>query len=185
MRTNFTSPVRMNLQVLPKMLERGSGTIVNVASGGGRFGIAHESMYCASKFALTGWSEVAAADLADTPIEVKLIQPGAIATEIWDQREGELPGLPGAEFVTAEVCAAGIVAALETDGLRVLRARGSGRDRRLEERRCRGLDRAHGRHRPIQAAARRLIDRPVGAASVTRTGGTCPPLGAWMPPLGI
>lgn len=114
--TNFVSPIRMNLQVLPKMLGRGSGTIVNVASGGGRFGIAHESMYCASKFAVTGWSEVAAMDLADTPIEVKLIQPGAIATEIWEQRPGELPGLPGAEFVTAEVCAAGIVAALEADG---------------------------------------------------------------------
>ncbi len=116
MRTNFISPVRMNLAVLARMLEQGSGTIVNVASGGGRFGIAHESMYCASKFALTGWSEVAAIDLADTPIEVKLIQPGAIATEIWTQREGELPGMPGASFVTAEVCAAGIVTALETDG---------------------------------------------------------------------
>ncbi len=116
MRTNFTSPIRMNLAVLPRMLERGSGAIVNVASGGGRFGIAHESMYCASKFAMSGWSEVAAADLADTPIEVKLIQPGAVATEIWDQRDGELAGLPGAEFVTPEVCAAGIAAALETEG---------------------------------------------------------------------
>jgi NAD(P)-dependent dehydrogenase (short-subunit alcohol dehydrogenase family) len=116
MRTNFLSPVRMNLAVLPRMIERGSGTIVNVASGGGRFGIVHESAYCASKFALTGWSEVAAMDLADTSIEVKLIQPGAIATEIWDQRPGELPGLPGAEFATAEQCAAGIVEALETDG---------------------------------------------------------------------
>ena len=116
MRTNFMSPIRMNLAVLPLMLERGSGTIVNVASGGGRFGIVHESAYCAAKFAMTGWSEVAAMDLADTPIEVKLIQPGAIATEIWIPQPGELPGLPGAEFVTPEVCAAGIVEALETDG---------------------------------------------------------------------
>jgi short-subunit dehydrogenase len=116
MRTNFLSPIRMNLAVLPKMLERGSGTIVNVASGGGRFGIVHESAYCASKFAMTGWSEVAAMDLADTPIEVKLIQPGAVATEIWIPQPGELPGLPGAEFATAESCAAGIVDALETDG---------------------------------------------------------------------
>jgi short-subunit dehydrogenase len=116
MRTNFLSPVRMNLALLPKMIERGSGMIVNVASGGGRFGIVHESAYCASKFALTGWSEVAAMDLADTPLEVKLIQPGAIATEIWEQRPGELPGLPGAEFATAEQCAAGILDALESDG---------------------------------------------------------------------
>jgi NAD(P)-dependent dehydrogenase (short-subunit alcohol dehydrogenase family) len=116
MRTNFLSPVRMNLALIPMMLGRGAGTIVNVASGGGRFGIAHESAYCASKFALTGWSEVAAMDLADTPVEVKLIQPGAIATEIWNQQPGELLGLPGATFVTAEQCAAGIVEALRTDG---------------------------------------------------------------------
>ncbi len=117
MRTDFMSPIRMNMAVLPRMIERGSGTIVNVASGGGRFGIVHESAYCAAKFAMTGWTEVAAMDLADTPIEVKLIQPGAIATEIWVPQPGELPGLPGAEFATAEQCAAGIVDALETDGV--------------------------------------------------------------------
>jgi short-subunit dehydrogenase len=116
MRTNFISPVRMNLALIPKMIERGSGCIVDVASGGGRFGIVHESAYCASKFALSGWTEVAAMDLADTPVEVKLIQPGAIATEIWIRQPGELPGLPGAEFATPEECASGIVDALEQDG---------------------------------------------------------------------
>ena len=117
MRTNFISPIRMNLAVLPRMLARGSGTIVNVASGGGRFGIAHESAYCAAKFAMSGWTEVAAMDLDDTPIEVKLIQPGAIDTEIWIPQPGELPGLPGAEFATPEECAAGIVDALESPGV--------------------------------------------------------------------
>jgi short-subunit dehydrogenase len=116
MRTNFMSPVRMNLAILPKMIERGSGAIVNVASGGGRFGIVHESAYCAAKFALSGWTEVAAMDLADSPIEVKLIQPGAIDTEIWIPQPGELPGLPGAEFATPQQCAAGIIDALEADG---------------------------------------------------------------------
>ena len=47
---------------------------------------------------------------------MKLIQPGAIATEIWIQQPGELPGLPGAEFATPEECALGIADALETDG---------------------------------------------------------------------
>jgi short-subunit dehydrogenase len=116
MRTNFVSPVRMNLELLPKMIERGSGAIVNVASGGGRFGIVHESAYCAAKFALSGWTEVAAMDLADSPIEVKLIQPGAIQTEIWIPQPGELPGLPGVDFATAEQCAEGIAAALKTEG---------------------------------------------------------------------
>jgi NAD(P)-dependent dehydrogenase (short-subunit alcohol dehydrogenase family) len=115
LRTNFLSPVRMNLALLPRMVERGSGTIVNVASGGGRFGIVHESAYCAAKFALSGWTEVAAMDLADTPIDVKLIQPGKIETEIWIQQPGELPGLDG-PAITATECAAGIADALEADG---------------------------------------------------------------------
>ncbi len=115
-RTNFFTPVRMALALIPKMLGRGSGAIVNVASGGGRFGIVHESAYCASKFALSGWSEVAAIELAETPIEMKLVQPGAIATEIWERKPGELPGLPGAQFATSEECAIGIADALETDG---------------------------------------------------------------------
>lgn len=114
-RTNFLSPTRMNLAILPKMIERGSGAIVNVASGGGRFGIVHESAYCAAKFALSGWTEVAAMDLADAPIEVKLIQPGKIDTEIWIQAEGELPGLDGPGISAAE-CAAGIADALEENG---------------------------------------------------------------------
>ncbi|MGA2519787.1 MAG: SDR family oxidoreductase [Acidimicrobiales bacterium] len=115
LRTDFVSPIRMNLAVLPRMLERGSGTIVNVASGGGRFGIVHESAYCAAKFAMSGWSESAAMDLAGSPVDIKLVQPGAIETEIWGARPGELPGLP-TDFVTAEQCAAGIADALESDG---------------------------------------------------------------------
>ena len=54
MRTNFTSPIRMAMTLLPHMLERGSGLIVNVSSMGGRLGIAHEAAYCASKFAMAG-----------------------------------------------------------------------------------------------------------------------------------
>ena len=144
MRTNFMSPIRMNLAVLPLMLERGSGTIVNVASGGGRFGIVHESAYCAAKFAMTGWSEVAAMDLADTPIEVKLIQPGAIATEIWVPQPGELPGLPGAEFATARGVRGGHRRRARDRRRRVLRPRRSQGPRGLEEQRPAGVDRPHG-----------------------------------------
>ena len=67
MDVNFFSPVRMTMAILPRMLERGRGVIVNVSSLGGRLGIAHESAYCAAKFALCGWSESMAIDLARTP----------------------------------------------------------------------------------------------------------------------
>jgi short-subunit dehydrogenase len=116
MTLNFTSPMRMGLAVLPGMLARGSGLIVNVGSVGGRFGIPHEAAYCAAKFALSGWSEVMEIDLAGTGVHVKLVLPGPIATEIWQTPAGDIPPLYQGPFVSAEECAAGIVAALETDG---------------------------------------------------------------------
>src|SRR5205823_2996396 len=84
MAVNFFAPARMTMAVLPRMLERDAGVIVNVSSLGGRLGIIHESVYCASKFALCGWSESLAIDLWDTGVDVRLIIPGPIDTEIWD-----------------------------------------------------------------------------------------------------
>ncbi|MBK5288707.1 MAG: SDR family NAD(P)-dependent oxidoreductase [Acidimicrobiia bacterium] len=113
MRTNFTSPIRMAMALIPHMVERGDGLIVNVSSMGGRLGIAHEAAYCASKFAMSGWSESARIDLHGTGVNVKLVLPGPIATEIWELQPGELPGLYDGPFVSAADCAADIVRAIE------------------------------------------------------------------------
>jgi len=115
MRVNFTSPVRMTFALLPDWLARDSGCVVNVSSMGGRIGIAHEAAYCASKFALCGWSESMAIDLHDTGIEVKLVLPGPIETEIWDLPDND-PALYAGPFVPADECAASIVDAIEGDG---------------------------------------------------------------------
>jgi short-subunit dehydrogenase len=115
MRTNFFSPVRMAMTLMPRMLERGSGLVVNVSSMGGRLGILHEAAYCASKFALCGWSESMRLDLEGTGVKVKLVLPGPIETEIWEVQPGELPGLYDGPFVAAADCAADIVAAMEDD----------------------------------------------------------------------
>jgi len=115
MRVNFFAPMRLTLAVLPRMLPRRAGTIVNVSSVGGRLGIIHESAYCASKFALCGWSESLAVDLHDTGISVKLIEPGPVDTEIWDQPDNDDPIYDGPKFSPEEV-AVGIIAALGSDG---------------------------------------------------------------------
>jgi short-subunit dehydrogenase len=114
MLVNFESPVRMTLAVLPRMLERDRGVIVNVGSFGGRVGIPGEAAYCASKFALSGWSESMAIDLWHTGVDVRLILPGAIATEIWDQPGNDAPLFDG-PFEPAEAVAAGIIEAIEGD----------------------------------------------------------------------
>jgi short-subunit dehydrogenase len=114
MRVNFLSPVRMTLRVLPRMVARGSGAIVNVASMGGRVGIAHEAAYSASKFALTGWSESLQVDLNGSGVIVRLIQPGPIDTDIWD-RPGEERAVYDGPLEPPEDVAEGIIAALDSD----------------------------------------------------------------------
>ncbi|MBV8295221.1 MAG: SDR family NAD(P)-dependent oxidoreductase [Acidimicrobiia bacterium] len=114
MRVNFLSPARMSLALLPRMLERGAGSIVNVSSVAGRLGNPRESAYSASKFALCGWSEGMNVDLWDTPIEIRLINPGAIDTEIWDLPGEDAPIYEG-EKEPPEAIADGIVEAIEGD----------------------------------------------------------------------
>jgi short-subunit dehydrogenase len=111
MRVNFLSPARMTMALLPRMLARGSGMVLNVSSLVGRLGNANEAAYSASKFALCGWSEATAVDLWDSSIEVRLVIPGPIDTEIWNLPGNEDPLYDGPK-ISAEEMAAGIVAAL-------------------------------------------------------------------------
>ncbi len=114
MTVNFYSPVAITLAVLPRMLARGSGTIVNVSSMGGRLGIAAEAAYSASKFALAGWSESVAVDLFGTGVSVRLILPGAFDTEIWDQPGNDAAPYSG-PLAPPEEGAVGIVESISSD----------------------------------------------------------------------
>ena len=92
-------------------------------------------------------------DLADTPSRSSSSSPAPIDTEIWIQQPGELPGLPGGPFVTADECAAGIVDAVETDGFEFfvpadLKAHVDFKNSDLPR-----LDRPDGGHRPREKSA--------------------------------
>src|SRR5262249_8379984 len=116
MDVNFFSPIRMAMALLPRMQARGSGLVVNVSSMGGRLGIVHEAAYCAAKFAMCGWSETARIDLAGSGVEVQLVLPGPLATQICAPHRGARPGLYEGPFVSAADCAADIVTAIERGG---------------------------------------------------------------------
>lgn len=118
MRVNFEAPVRMTLATLPRMLERQRGVHVYVSSLGGRLGIIHETAYCASKFALCGWAEAMAVDLWSQPVEVRLVLPGPIDTEIWDRPGSEAPIYDGPKEPPSVVADA-IVGAIEGDAFEV------------------------------------------------------------------
>jgi short-subunit dehydrogenase len=115
MDVNFHAPVRMTLALLPRWLERDAGCVVNVSSLGGRIPISQEAAYCASKYALCGWSEVMAVDLHGTGVEAKLVLPGPIDTEIWDQ-PGNDPAAYQGPFIPAADAAMSIVDAIEGSG---------------------------------------------------------------------
>jgi short-subunit dehydrogenase len=114
MGVNFMAPVRLTLGLLPGMVERDRGTVVNVSSMGGRVGIPRESAYVASKFALCGWSESLALDLWGTGVRVRLIIPGAIDTEIWD-RPGEEEAAYSGPKTSAREAAIGIADSIDSD----------------------------------------------------------------------
>ena len=87
MRINYLGAAYAITAVLPSMLARKEGHIVNVASVAGRVGSPRESAYTASKFAMTGFSEVLEADLDGTGVHVHVVYPGPIKTEIWEKVE--------------------------------------------------------------------------------------------------
>lgn len=118
MRVNFFAPARMTMALLPRMLDRDRGVIVNVSSLGGRLGILHETSYSASKFALCGWSEALALDLWETGVDVRLVIPGPIATEIWDRPDNDAPLYDG-PFEPPETVARDIIGAIEGERFEV------------------------------------------------------------------
>ncbi len=114
MDVNFRAPMALTMALLPAMLKRGSGTIVNVSSVGGRLPVKNESAYCASKAAMCGFTESMAADLYGTGVEVRLILPGPIDTEIWDQPDNDDPFFKD-RLNPPTLVADGIVEAIRSD----------------------------------------------------------------------
>lgn len=76
--------------VLPHFRERKSGLIVNVGSGAGIFTLPMISLYCASKFALEGFTEALSYELASHGIGVKLVDPhGGVTSTRFNERSAE------------------------------------------------------------------------------------------------
>jgi short-subunit dehydrogenase len=89
MRVNFFSPVVLTSALLPRLLERGSGRIVNVSSMGTRTFAMGVGAYAASKAALELYTEGLFADLLGTGVTAQLFVPGTTKTEFSKPREGD------------------------------------------------------------------------------------------------
>jgi 3-hydroxybutyrate dehydrogenase len=71
--------------LLPPMIARGWGRVVNVASNAGLTGYAYSAAYCAAKHAVVGLTRAIAMEVARTPVTVNAVCPGWVSTRLVDE----------------------------------------------------------------------------------------------------
>ncbi len=101
--TNFFGLVALTKAVLPGMRRRRRGHIINVSSIGGRIAVPGLSAYCASKFAVEGFSESLRHELLPFHVYVSLVEPGTFPTDIFERNRriaarAHDPGSPWYDF---------------------------------------------------------------------------------------
>lgn len=89
---NVWAPMRLSQLAIPHMRNAKRGAIVNVSSVAGRVGLPYYSVYCASKFAMRGFSEALRREVARDGIHVTAVFPGPTATDLMENVETD--GIP-------------------------------------------------------------------------------------------
>jgi 3-oxoacyl-[acyl-carrier protein] reductase len=89
--------------VVPGMIARGRGRIINISSVAGTRGISGQAAYCASKFGINGFSDTLAQELLPKGILVTTICPGGIDTPLWDSSKNPYPGDKTQIMQTSEI----------------------------------------------------------------------------------
>lgn len=69
-------------EVVPEMMERRSGRVINIGSAAGRRGYTEQGAYCASKHALAGLTKVLAIETQGSGVRVHLLSPGGVLTDL-------------------------------------------------------------------------------------------------------
>lgn len=92
---NLRGPFLVIRALLPAMLERGAGIIVNVGSVAGRKALPGNAAYSAGKYGLRGLHEVLLEEIRGSGVRATLVEPAATDTALWDPHDPDNdPGLP-------------------------------------------------------------------------------------------
>jgi NADP-dependent 3-hydroxy acid dehydrogenase YdfG len=93
---NLQAAFELTHALLPPMLARGTGHVVNVGSVAGRVAFPGNAAYSASKFGLLGLHRVLVEELRGTGVKASWIEPAAVDTPLWDPLDPDSrPDLPG------------------------------------------------------------------------------------------
>lgn len=116
MALNYFSPVRLTLAVLPGMLERGSGDVVNVSSMGAHMVAFRVGAYAATKAALEMFTEAMWLEFDGTGVRAHLLVPGTTRSEFSTPKDGNDPPFPQDPATATDPAdvAAALVASLAT-----------------------------------------------------------------------
>ena len=79
---DLTSQIAATQALLPHMAKRGSGKFVFISSIAGKVGVPMRTAYCAAKFGLIGYADALRAELSAKGVDVHVIAPGSIATNV-------------------------------------------------------------------------------------------------------
>jgi short-subunit dehydrogenase len=115
--TNLLAPIDLCRQLVPYFSSRDEAHIVNIGSVFGHLGFAANSVYCASKFGLRGFSEALRRELADSSIRVHYFAPRATRTKLNTSTVDEMNEVLGNASDDPADVADAIVQALRADRL--------------------------------------------------------------------
>jgi len=82
MELNATAGFRLIRALVPGMIERGFGRVINLASNAGVSGYGYTAAYCASKHAMVGYTRALAIDLAKTQVTINAVCPAWVDTDM-------------------------------------------------------------------------------------------------------
>jgi short-subunit dehydrogenase len=116
LRTNIFAVAQLAAALVPGMVKRGRGGVLNIGSGAGLTVMPNAAAYVASKHFVAGFSEALRADLAGTGVTVTQVCPGPVDSE-FDQVAGSVGGMAGAPpqlfRISATQCAREALAGFE------------------------------------------------------------------------
>lgn len=124
MNTNMRSTFLFTRHAVPVLVERGSGTIINISSMAGVMGFPGEAVYCATKFAQVGFTQALDRELRPRGIKVGVVCPGGVKTEFAIGTGRTEGGVAASEMLDAEdVAAAALLMATQPAGARIMEIR--------------------------------------------------------------
>lgn len=99
---NVTSLTRLTTAVLPGLTARGRGTVVNISSALALNILPVSAVYSGTKSYVLTFTQALQQELAESPVKVQVVLPGAVRTEFWDDSGLDLAAFPNEWIMSAD-----------------------------------------------------------------------------------